>query len=146
MNGQAQLDHTGDAQTALLIAEECDDGRSSPEAQFDEWWAKYPRKVSKKAARQAFLRALKGGVRVEQLHEGLDRSLRSWRREGTPKDKMPHGATWLNGARWEDEETLPADVMERPVQRQPTANDVARQMIRRMRQDPAGDGGWKEIE
>lgn len=111
--------------------------------EFAEWYAGYPRKVGKKAAEKAYKRARKSGATREALLDGLARSMRSWEREGRPKDKYPYPSTWLNQERWEDEETMPQDVYERPVQRQPTANDVARQMIENMRSNP-GDG-WKEL-
>ena len=118
-------------------------GTSTIADDFAEWWKVYPRKTAKKAAEKAYIRARKGGATREALLDGLARSMRSWEREGRSKDKYPYPATWLNQGRWEDEETMPQDVYERPVQRQPTANDVARQMIENMRSDP-GDG-WKEL-
>ena len=111
--------------------------------EFSEWYAGYPRKVGKKDAEKAYKRARKGGATREELLDGLARSIRSWGREGRPKDKYPYPSTWLNQGRWEDEETMPQDVYERPAQRQPTANDVARQMIENMRSNPSD--GWKEL-
>lgn len=112
---------------------------------FAEWWKAYPRKTAKKAAEKAYKAARRGGATQEALIAGIERSVRSWQREGRAKDKYPYPATWLNQGRWEDEETTPQDVFERPVQRQPTANDVAQQMIQRMRQNPDGGDGWKEL-
>jgi len=71
---------------------------------FDDFWCLYPRKVAKKAARRSW----------EHIHPGLYVdilvSLAEWRRvwldrialEGTDS-YVPHGSTWLNGERWEDE-------------------------------------------
>ena len=112
---------------------------------FAEWYAGYPRKVGKKDAEKAYKRARKSGATREALLDGLARSKRSWEREGRAKDKYPYPSTWLNQGRWEDEETMPQDVFERPVQRQPTANDVAQQMIQRIRQNPGGGDEWKEL-
>lgn len=111
---------------------------------FADWYAAYPRKVGKKDAEKAYKRARKGGATREELLAGVERSVRSWRVEGRSKDKLPYPATWLNQGRWEDEETLGADVGQRGDY-QPTANDVAQQMIRRMQEQRRGDE-WKEIE
>lgn len=131
-----QEEHHAQGELALPVQTVADD--------FTEWWAAYPRKTAKKAAERAYKAARRGGATRETLLAGVERSVRSWQVEGRPKDKYPYPATWLNQGRWEDEETTAQDVYERPVRRQPTANDVAQQMIQRMRQDPAG-GGWKEL-
>ena len=71
---------------------------------FDEWYAAYPRKTGKGAARKAFIKARKAGVELDVLKAGLERSVRSWAAEGRPKDKMPYPATWINAESWDDEE------------------------------------------
>lgn len=142
---EEQLGHAGHDPDALMAVETFIDPDTTPEARFNQWWEHYPRKVQKKDARVKFLRLLKDGVPFEVLMDGLARSKRSWEREGRAKDKYPYPSTWLNQGRWEDEETMPQDVYERPVQRQPTANDVAQQMIQRLRQNPGGGDEWKEI-
>ena len=69
---------------------------------FEDFWAAYPRKVGKGAARAAFDRARKRGATVAEIASGLCRQV--W-----PKDRqfIPHPATWLNQGRWQDE---PAEV------------------------------------
>ena len=88
--------------------------RGSSEAElvseFDEWYAAYPRKTGKGAARKAFLKARKNGVDVSTLKDGLGRSKRSWAVENRPKDKMPYPATWLNAESWDDEEITVEDI------------------------------------
>lgn len=79
------------------------------EGDFDTFWAAYPRKVAKAAARTAFKKAMKQTT-LEELMEGLRRSISSWRVEGRDKTKLPYPATWLNQGRWEDEETTAADM------------------------------------
>ena len=80
------------------------------QSEFDEWYKDYPRKTGKGAARKAFLKARKGGVDLDTLKEGLDRSKRSWAVENRPKDKMPYPATWLNAESWDDEEITVEDI------------------------------------
>lgn len=70
---------------------------------FDDWWDRYPRKVAKKAARKAWTR-LKPADR-QAARTALDAHCAIWAR-GDPKF-IPHPASWLNAARWEDTLTTP---------------------------------------
>ena len=68
---------------------------------FDDWWAAYPRKTSKQAARRAYATALKNGATPARLLEGLTAAL-----PGLSEREarfVPYPATWLNGGAWEDE-------------------------------------------
>lgn len=67
---------------------------------FQQFWARYPHKVSKKKACTAFFKALKRTT-FEQLMAGLECYLTQDRRalDGYVKDP----ATWLNGDCWDDE-------------------------------------------
>lgn len=86
-------------------------GRAEAElvSEFDDWYAGYPRKTGKGAARKAFIRARKAGVPLDVLKAGLERSVRSWAAEGRAKDKIPYPATWLNAESWDDEEITAQD-------------------------------------
>ena len=76
---------------------------------FDEhFWPAYPRRVSKGAAREAWVRLRPPtpeigtySVLAGRIVAGLE-----WYVEGEwasrPEDKIPHAATWLNQKRWED--------------------------------------------
>jgi len=66
--------------------------------EFDVWYANYPHKVAKGAARKAFANARKRAD-LKTLVEGLERYVRT---------KPAHiawcnPATWLNGERWDDQ-------------------------------------------
>jgi hypothetical protein len=64
---------------------------------FEEFWQRYPRKVSKGHARRAFEAAVKR-VAAEVIIAALDRAVFN------PDPRyIPHPATWLNGERWRDE-------------------------------------------
>ena len=67
------------------------------ELDFDRWWAAYPRKVDKGAARPAYVKARRKAT-PEQLLNGLSRA--KWNAD---QRFIPHPATWLNGERWLDE-------------------------------------------
>ncbi len=70
---------------------------AQPAARFSEFWTLYPRKVGKAAAEKAWCKlapdadAVVDGLSA-QLAAGMFRELRY----------TPHGATYLNGRRWED--------------------------------------------
>lgn len=82
------------------------------EALFDEFWAVYPRKVAKKAARTAWDRITRSGdleALTDEMAAGLSAWLAFWKAEhATPHgalvlDYIPYPATWLNQRRWEDQ-------------------------------------------
>lgn len=69
---------------------------------FDQFWAAYPRKVSKFKARAAWDKALtKHGALPEAILEGLERAKRVWARMDA--QYTPYPASWLNAGGWEDE-------------------------------------------
>jgi hypothetical protein len=68
-------------------------------AEFAEWWTKYPHKVGKDAARRKFETVRKRGVGLETLLAGVGRYIAS------KPDDHPwcNPATWLNQGRSEDQ-------------------------------------------
>lgn len=62
---------------------------------FAEWWAEYPRKDAKDAARRAYAKAL-----GRSSPGGLLSALRVYPFQAD-KQFIPHPATWLNEGRWE---------------------------------------------
>ena len=67
---------------------------------FDVWWAVYPKKVGKDAARRAFAK-VKVDVNTLIAAVVLQRESEQWAKEGGRY--IPNPATWLNQGRWEDE-------------------------------------------
>lgn len=65
---------------------------------FDAWWAAYPRKIGKDAARTAYVAALKRGATDAILLEAI-------RRHRWPDEMrfIPHARTWLTQGRWQDD-------------------------------------------
>jgi len=62
---------------------------------FDAFWDRYPRKVSKKAARGRYDVVRRNGTTAEQLLNGVTFYQRhEWR--GREPQHIPHAATWLN--------------------------------------------------
>lgn len=76
------------------------------EGLFDQFWVKYPRKVKKPTALKAFCRVMKDrseeGQRdlLDTMLIAVEKQKRRW---GDPQ-YIPHPATWLNAAQWEDDD------------------------------------------
>jgi hypothetical protein len=111
--------HTDAGVTVTRVSNETPEGRHS-DAQtihkpihsdidsadgFSAWWQHYPKKVAKKAAQRAWSK-LKPDAEL-QAEIMADTISRDW-----PKESrfVLHPATYLNGARWEDEK--PVEVIE----------------------------------
>lgn len=73
--------------------------------EFDSFWASYPRKIGKEAARKAFVKAMKKTT-AGKIMDGVEQL----RLEVAGKDQQftPHAATWLNAGRWDDEVSRPS--------------------------------------
>jgi hypothetical protein len=87
-------------------------GRSSdsPHPGFEAFWAVYPRKAGKQHAVKAFNRAVKvlgAPDAAERLREAAKAYAKAT--QGKDKEFIAHGATWLNGRRWEDPPETPSD-------------------------------------
>ena len=63
---------------------------------FDQFWAIYPRKTSKQSASKAFAK-----LKDEDQQKAINNIARLY--SDTPVQYVPHAATYLNQARWEDE-------------------------------------------
>ena len=109
----------------------------SPE--FETWWKIYPNSSGKAAAETAWKKALKlmDGEDLNNLTRHYARLVEA--RIVNP-DYVPHGATWLNGRRWED-----GVMQQEPTQIQATAPgrlsnaEVARQLQAKNTQDAFAD-------
>ena len=71
------------------------------DAEFDLFWAAYPRRVAKDKARTAFSKIPRS--EIPALMAALERHKKSdqWTRDGG--QYIPHPTTWLNQKRWQDE-------------------------------------------
>ena len=80
---------------------------------FNEFWSKYPRKVAKKAAMQAFAKL---PIDEQELAvDALDTHLEYWKIKETATDFIPHPATWLNQGRYFDELEMKAKAPTKPA-------------------------------
>lgn len=87
---------------------------------FERWWAVYPKKVGKEAARKAFAKVK---VDAETLIAAVvkQKTSEQWTREGGRY--IPNPATWLNQGRWEDE-LAPAKTETAPPPKQNTGRNT----------------------
>lgn len=85
-------------------------------SEFEKVWPHYPRHVGKAAASKAWTKARRRATYAE-IAEPLKACIRAW--SGTPPDKIPHFATWLNRDGWLDD---PGHAANRP---RTGAEDVA---------------------
>lgn len=74
------------------------------DADFDQFWSLYPRKIGKGAARKAWATALHTAT-PDTIIAGLKQYAPT--RTGQDPKYTPHPATWLNQQRWEDEPETP---------------------------------------
>jgi hypothetical protein len=80
---------------------------------FEQFYTQYPKKVARKDAQKAWAK-LSAEERAKAL-DALPTHIRYWDIKGTDKNYIPHPATWLNGARFEDELDLGEHVPQRAV-------------------------------
>lgn len=71
--------------------------RAENDPDFDVFWAEYPRKTAKEAARKAWATA-RARVGAETILNGLRAAV--WPAE---TQFIPHPSTWLNQGRWDDQ-------------------------------------------
>lgn len=74
--------------------------------EFERMWGFYPRKVGKGNAKKAFIKA-RAKASLEEIAHGMKSFVDNI--NGTPIDKIPHAATWLNQERWLDDQTHAAN-------------------------------------
>ena len=78
---------------------------------FERFWKAYPRKMSKGAARRAWLKTENIRPSVDVLLRALivARSSDQWRQDGGIY--IPYPATWLNQEGWEDQHEIEVDAV-----------------------------------
>ena len=70
---------------------------------FEDFWAIYPRKVGKLAAKRAWDKIRPTPEIVEAMAKALEWQCPEW----DDPQFIPHPASWLNAGRWMDEPSLP---------------------------------------
>lgn len=75
-------------------------------AEFDRLWAMYPIKQGKTKAYEKFKKAVKGGVSVSKMEDGIKRYCLYVKTHNVEKAYIKHGDTWFSQQCWEDEYDL----------------------------------------
>jgi len=91
------------------------DQKSAIDQRFDEFWAHYPRKEAKGAAKKAWARIKPSAELTARMIAALEVQKRSekWREKNG--QFIPHPATWLNAERWEDQPSVEIPTLHRLV-------------------------------
>lgn len=80
---------------------------------FEDFWKKYPRKVAKKTAMQAFAKL---PIDEQELAvDALELHCEYWKLKETATEFIPHPATWLNQGRYFDELEMKAKAPKKPA-------------------------------
>lgn len=90
--------------TGALVPEVVGSALTLAAPTFDDFWAVYPRRKAKEAARRAWAKAVKR-VDPAVIVEGARRYAVEC--QGRDPKYVRHPATWLNGGCWEDEPDTP---------------------------------------
>ena len=79
------------------------------EAEFDRLWAIQPKKTEKARSLKKFIKARKDGVALDTMRSALTLQAEVYRMQHPDGNVsfFPSLAVWINGARWEDEVTMP---------------------------------------
>lgn len=85
--------------------------REARSAEFEQFWAAYPRKVGKKDALKAFKKVK---VSVDVLIAAVERQKQGQQWMKDDGQYIPNPATWLNQERWEDEVAPPRGIHAKP--------------------------------
>ena len=88
---------------------------------FSAWWQAYWRKVARKPAQRAFARLVRTQERFDQVIKAT--LAQAPEMLSRPPEKRPHGATWLNAERWNDE--LLEEAPPQRTQKDPTGRNNA---------------------
>ena len=86
---------------------------------FEEIWNAYPNKKGKVNAYKDFTKALKDGVSLDDIKQGLENYLRYIEIEKVEPRYIKNGSTWFHQHCWEDDYT---------IRRKPTTKDLASNM------------------
>lgn len=76
------------------------------EQEFNDIWELYPNKKGKSNAFKSFTKALKEGVSVETIKNGVINYVQYIQLEKVEPHYIKHGSTWFNQRCWEDDYTI----------------------------------------
>jgi hypothetical protein len=102
------------------------------DASFELFWATYPKRKDKDAAKRAWDRRRPNDALLAVILRALERQKASpdWQRDSGRY--VPYPATWLNKARWTDEDTIDVDGLSETARFNLAASDEAGRLITEM--------------
>lgn len=77
---------------------------------FDLFWQLYPNKAAKQNALKAWVKLKPNEALIDKIMQALKKQIPNF-----SVGFIPHGATWLNGKRWEDEVQPTSNQQQQPV-------------------------------
>ena len=83
---------------------------------FEELWKLYPNKKGKTESYKKFVKAIKDGVSIETIRDGIQRYIAYIEIEHIKPQYIKNGSTWFNQRCWEDDYS---------TNRKPTTRDIA---------------------
>ena len=89
--------------TEHRVKEDAMTGRRWADEAFEAFWASFPRKVGKLAAKREWDRIRPTPEVVEAMAKALEWQMEQW----DDPQYIPHPRTWLHQGRWMDEPPLP---------------------------------------
>lgn len=135
----AQISAVGSGEASLLEIEPVNESECLPAQKrapsFDDFWALFPRKTGKGAARKAWAKSITR-AHPDVILRGLVRYLDDPNRPDP--EFVPHGATWLNQDRWED-----GPEPERTGGKRPTPTDRTMANLGQLLDEGGGNGNGR---
>lgn len=137
----AEVEREKEPEVEVEVEKEFASARASKSAysdEFEQWWSVYPRKESKADAWKAWPKAVAvvmqfRDMAAPQASEWLVAITKVFRDSEKGRSQyVPHGATWLNGKRWEDD-VAAWDRRDSKVQDDPRGNFAALAEYRQMK-------------
>lgn len=83
---------------------------------FEELWKLYPNKKGKTESYKKFVKAIKEGISIETIRDGIQRYIDYIEIEHIKPQYIKNGSTWFNQRCWEDDYS---------TNRKPTTRDIA---------------------
>lgn len=89
---------------------------------FDEFWSKYPKKVSKTDAVKAWNKLIKQAANLDDVLSAVDNYIADIEHRGTAKEYIKYPASFLNDERWKD--YLSISIPQSPKDKHMTFEDI----------------------
>lgn len=91
--------------------------------EFEQLWQQYPNKQGKQKAFVAYQKAIKNGVKFDEVMQGIQNYIFFIEQTRLDQQYVKHGSTWFNQRGWEDDYTV--------IEREPKPRDSVYERNRR---------------